>query len=277
METKTLTRIMTACLLMGITLIAAGCTTTTDTATPHTDGETTLTVFTAGSLKGAFTEIASQYETAHPGTDVVLNIDGTQALRAQVEQGARGDVFASANTKHMNALVAEGFMKNGTVTGFLENRVTIALPLSNPGDIQEIGDLATPGEKVLIGTPEVPVGSYARQVLDNLAADPAYGEEFTDAVMANVISEETNVNNIIAKLLIGEADAGFTYTSDVVTPAYCDKLTTIPIPDDYNIVARYPIGVLEETTHPEAAADFIAFVRSDTGGDILRTYGFTPL
>lgn len=277
MEKKTITRILTTCLLMGMALIAAGCTTTADTGTPSTHGKKTITVFTAGSLKGAFTEIATQYEADYPGTTVVLNIDGTQALRTQVEQGARGDVFASANTKHMDALMAEGLMKNGTVTNFLENRVTIALPVSNPGDIQEIDDLATPGKKVLIGTPEVPVGEYARQVLENMAEEPEYGQEYADAVMANVISEETNVNNIIAKLLIGEADAGFTYASDAITPAYADQLTTIPIPDEYNVIAHYPIGVLRESADPETAADFIAFIRSEEGGVILSSYGFTPI
>ncbi|WAI02298.1 molybdate ABC transporter substrate-binding protein [Methanogenium organophilum] len=276
MKTGKTALVLLACLMMGAVLLVAGCTTTSD-VTPSANAEKSITVFTAGSLKGAFTEMAAAYEDEHPGTTVVLNIDGTQALRTQVEQGARGDVFASANTKHMDALMAGGFMENDTVSGFLENRVTIALPVSNPGDIHGLADLSTPGEKVLIGTPEVPVGGYARQVLEKMAADPEYGENYTEAVMANIISEETNVNNIIAKLLIGEADAGFTYTSDVVTPAYADQLTTIPIPDEYNVVAHYPIGVLKESTDPETAEDFIAFVRSGPGGEILRTYGFEPL
>ncbi len=253
-------------------LLAAGCTTASDSVE-----DKSITVFTAGSLKGAFTEMADAYEEQNPGTTVVLNIDGTQALRTQVEQGARGDVFASANTKHMDALMAGGFMENDTVSGFLENRVTITLPVSNPGDIQGLADLAIPGEKVLIGTPEVPIGNYARQVLDKMAGDPEFGQDYEDAVMANVISEETNVNNIIAKLLIGEADAGFTYTSDAITPAYADQLMTITIPDEYNVIAHYPIGVLRESADPDTAADFIAFVRSEEGGVILSSYGFTPV
>lgn len=276
MKTCEITPVLITCLMIGVVLLAAGCTSTSD-VTPSADAAKSITVFTAASLKGAFTDMAAQYEDEHPGTTVVLNIDGTQALRTQVEQGARGDVFASANTKHMDALMAGGFMENDTVTRFLENRVTIALPASNPGDIHEPADLSTPGEKVLIGTSEVPVGGYARQVLEKMTADPEYGEEYMDAVMENIISEETNVNNIIAKLLIGEADAGFTYTSDVVTPAYADQLTTIPIPDEYNVIAHYPIGVLRESTDPETAADFIAFVRSGQGGEILRSYGFEPL
>jgi molybdate transport system substrate-binding protein len=271
-----LCRVLAAILLTAAVLCAAGCISApSGQASPYE--EETITVFTAGSLKGAFTDIAAAYEAQHPSTTVVLNIDGTQALRTQVEQGARGDVFASANTKHMNALMEGGFMDNATVTQFVENRVTVTLPASNPGTIDDLLDLATPGKKVLIGTPDVPIGGYTRQVLDRMAADPAYGQDYADAVMANVISEETNVNNIIAKLLIGEADAGFTYTSDAITPAYADQLTTITIPDEYNVIAHYPIGVLRESAEPDTAEDFIAFVRSDEGGDILRRYGFEPV
>lgn len=260
---------LAACMAICALLLAAGCTTTEE--------ETTITVFAAGSLKGSFTEISTAYEDDHPGTEVVLNIDGTQALRTQVEQGARGDVFVSANQKHMDALIGEGFMDNATVVDFVENRVTVALPASNPGTIADLSGLTKAGTKVLIGTPDVPIGSYAREVLESMAADPAYGEAYRDAVLANVVSEETNVNNIIAKLLIGEADAGFTYTSDVVTPAYADQLTTITIPDEYNVVARYPIGALRESAHPDTANEFIAFVLSEQGREILGRYGFDPV
>jgi len=271
------TTALIACMVIGAFLLVAGCTSTSQPTLSPTEEEKSITVFTAGSLKGAFTDMAAAYEEQHSGTKVVLNIDGTQALRTQVEQGARGDVFASANLKHMNALMGEGFMDNATVVDFVENRVTVALPASNPGNITELSDLSKAGTKVLIGTPEVPIGNYARQVLDKMAADTAYGQTYEDAVMANVISEETNVNNIIAKLLIGEADAGFTYTSDVVTPAYADQLTTITIPDEYNVVAQYPIGVLNESANPDTAEDFITFVRSEQGGEILQRYGFSPV
>jgi len=271
------TTALIACMVIGAFLLVAGCTSTSQPTLSPTEEEKSITVFTAGSLKGAFTDMAAAYEEQHSGTKVVLNIDGTQALRTQVEQGARGDVFASANLKHMNALMGEGFIDNATVVDFVENRVTVALPASNPGNITELSDLSKAGTKVLIGTPEVPIGNYARQVLDKMAADTAYGQTYEDAVMANVISEETNVNNIIAKLLIGEADAGFTYTSDVVTPAYADQLTTITIPDEYNVVAQYPIGVLNESANPDTAEDFITFVRSEQGGEILQRYGFSPV
>lgn len=267
----TYSRLMVACMI-GAFLIVAGC-----TSTPQDAGEKTVTVFAAGSLKGAFTEIAAAYEEQHPGREVVLNIDGTQALRAQIEQGARCDVFAAANQNHMDALMGKGFIENRSVVDFVENRVTVALPASNPGAIADLSDLGKTGAKVLIGTPDVPIGGYAREVLDAIAADPDYGQTYKEAVMANVISEETNVNNIIAKLLIGEADAGFTFTSDAVAPAYADRLTTITIPDEYNVVARYPIGALRESAHPETADEFIAFVRSEGGREILRSYGFDPV
>ncbi|HQN91341.1 MAG TPA: molybdate ABC transporter substrate-binding protein, partial [Methanoculleus sp.] len=145
-------------------LMAAGC-----TGTGETPEETTLTVFTAASLTGAFTDIARAYEAENPGIKVDLVFDGSQTLRTQIEQGANADIFVSASTKHMQALQNSGFMDNDTVSDFVGNSMALIVPIDNPANITGLADLAKPGVKIVIGTKDVPFGDYTRQVLDKLA------------------------------------------------------------------------------------------------------------
>ncbi|KLK89281.1 molybdenum ABC transporter substrate-binding protein [Methanoculleus sediminis] len=252
-------------------LLVAGCTTTEETP-----GETTLTVFTAASLTGAFTDIGKAYEAENENVRIDLVFDGSQALRTQIEQGANPDIFVSASTKHMKALQDGGFMDNGTVTPFLENNLALIVPADNPADINGLADLNRSGVKLVIGTKDVPFGDYTRQMLEKLAADPAYGEAYRETVMANVISEETAVSSVVPKLALGEADAAIVYKSDV-SKDDLEKVTRIDIPAGYNVKATYPLGILAESPGKAEAESFIAFVRGPDGSAILTEYGFDPI
>jgi molybdate transport system substrate-binding protein len=253
--------------------MVAGCTTTGETP-----GETTtLTVFTAASLTGAFTDIGKAFEAENEGVKVDFVFDGSQALRTQIEHGAAVDIFVSANMKHMNALQDGGFMDDDTVTPFLENSLALVTPADNPAGITGLADLANPGVKLVIGTKDVPFGDYTRQMLDNMAADPEYGEDYRDAVMENVISEETAVTSVMPKLMLGEADASIVYVSDISKDDR-DKLKRFDIPSEY-ITERpiYPLGILAESPHKAEAESFIAFVRGPDGSATLTDYGFDPI
>jgi molybdate transport system substrate-binding protein len=234
-----------------------------------------LTVFTAASLTGAFGEIGQMYED-ETGVHVAFNFDGSQALRTQIENGAYADVFASANNKHMNALKKMGLMNNSSVSIFTKNKISLIIPKENPAKISNLSDLAKPGVKIVIGTKEVPVGDYALQIIDKLANDSAYGPDFKKNVMANVMSQETTVNYVVTKVALGEADVGFAYVSDV-TEDLASKVDKIEIPDKYNVIAEYPIGMLSECKYPIQAQEFIDLVKSDNGSAVLEKYGFSPL
>ncbi len=259
------------CLILIAGLLVAGCTTTSDAA-----GETTLTVFTAASLTGAFTDIGRAYEAQNENVRVTFVFDGSQTLRTQVEQGANPDIFVSASTKHLQALQDGGFMDNSTVAPFLGNSLALIVPIENTAGITGLADLAKPGTKLVIGTRDVPFGDYTRQMLDKMAADPAYGDVYRDAVMTNVVSEEMAVSSVVPKLALGEADAAVVYKSDVSK----DDLTTvtrIDVPAEYNVVATYPLGILAASPHKAEAESFIAFVRGPDGSAILTGYGFDPI
>jgi molybdate transport system substrate-binding protein len=234
-----------------------------------------LTVFCGAGLTGAFNEIGQLYENTS-GLSVNFNFDGIPALRAQIEQGAYADVIVSANLKHMDSLMAEGYIDNDTVKIFAGNKVAIIVPNDNPANITDLTDLAKPGVKILMGTKDLPAGDYTLQVLDKLAADSKYGPAYKEAVMANVVSEETTVNRIVSKVAMGEADAGFAFISDV-SPQMVGKVTRIAVPDEYNAVGKFPLGMLKQSKHPKEAQSFIDLVMSEEGQAVLDKYGFIPV
>jgi molybdate transport system substrate-binding protein len=243
-------------------------------APPASSGDGTgLTVFAAASLTDAFNEIGEQFKQRNPGVTLEFNFAGSQQLRTQLEQGAVADVFASANAKEMKAAIQAGVVVSGTPATFVRNRLAVIVPKDNPGGIKELEDLSKPGLKIVLAAASVPVGGYALSSLDMLNAD--FGATFSRTVLANVVSYEDNVKQVVAKVQLGEADAGIVYTSDV-TPQVADKLIKLNIPDQYNVLATYPIAVLKSAPNAELAQAFMDFVLSDQGQTILQKWGFIP-
>ena len=234
-----------------------------------------LTVFCGAGLTGALSEIGGLYENT-TNMSIEFNFDGVPAMRAQIEQGAYADVLVSANLKHMDALKSEGFINNSTVEVFARNKVAIIVPNDNPANITGLKDLAVPGVKILMGTKDLPAGDYALQVLDRLAADPEFGQEYKESVLSNVVSQETTVNRIVSKIALGEADAGFAFISDV-SPEMIGKVTRISVPDKYNVIGDFPVGVLSQSKYPDEAQAFLDLMMSSDGQAILEKYGFIPV
>ncbi len=233
----------------------------------------TITVFAAASLTDAFLELGKEYEASQPGVKAQFSFAGSQILRTQLEQGAVADVIAFADQKNMELLITEGLVPENAPHNFATNHMTLILPKSNPGKVQNIADLARPGLKLILADSSVPAGGYARQVLNKLSLDPAYGKDFSARVLANLVSNETDVRQVVVKIELGEADVGIVYVSDAVAVR---KLVTIPIPDQFNIIAQYPIAILAHSPTPDLAAEFASYVLSSDGQAILAKWGFTP-
>jgi len=264
--------------------LAAACTsaaTPAPTAVPQSTtvptqapaSEQKLTVFAAASLTDAFNEIGEKFKQQNPGVTAEFNFAGSQQLRAQLEQGAVADVFASANTKEMNGAIQSDLVVSGTQKTFVRNRLAVIVPKDNPAGIKELKDLAKPGLKIVLAAPGVPVGGYALTALDKMNAD--FGATFSQTVLSNVVSQENNVKQVVAKIQLGEGDAGIVYSSDV-TPDAAAKVTKIDIPDKYNVLATYPIAVLKAAPQADLAAKFMAYVLSADGQAILAKWGFIP-
>jgi molybdate transport system substrate-binding protein len=232
----------------------------------------TLTVYAAASLTDAFTEMGEAFEASHPGVTVAFSFGGSQNLRTQIEQGAPADVFAPANTKEMDALVAGDFVDTDTPMVFLTNQLVVILPQANPAGIASLEDLAKPGLKLVLAAEEVPAGRYAREVLENLNA--VFGAEFKEEVLANVVSNEDNIRQAVTKVQLGEADASIVYVSDAIA---VPELQQIVIPAEMNVIAEYPIAPLVGSANTELANVFIDYLLSPEGQATLQKWGFTPI
>lgn len=261
-------------LLCTLFLAACGSTTTstTSTVTP-TPSPITLNVFAAASLTGSFTAIAAKYQQAHPNVVIKLNFAGSQILEQQIANGAAADVFASADLANMTKVSDAGLV--GVSQVFAKNRLTVITPASNPGHINTLHDLANKGVKVDIAAPTVPAGKYSLQVLAKMALSPQYGPAYVKAVKANFVSLETDVKAVVTKVQLGEVDAGYVYVTDAAVAK--DKVTMIPIPDIYNVIAQYPIAVTKGSTHAGDAQAFMQYILSKDGQDVLQQYGFIAI
>lgn len=236
----------------------------------------TLNVFAAASLTEAFGKLGPQFEAEHPGVTVVFNFAGSQQLAQQLADGAPADVFASANQKQMDAAIASGRIANNQALPFVTNQLVVIVPTDNPANLTTLQDLAKPKLKLVLAAAEVPVGLYALDFLDKATQDAAFGATFKDDVLKNVVSYEANVKAVLTKVVLGEADAGIVYGSDV-TGTSAAAVQQIAIPAALNVIASYPIGTLQNSANPDSAAAFVAYVLSPAGQATLAEFGFTPL
>lgn len=218
-----------------------------------------LTVFAAASLSSAFRSLAEAYEEGEGDTRVLLNLAGSQTLAAQILEGAPADLFASANPAQMRRVAEAGMLADPPVT-IATNALAIAVEPGNPRKISGLRDLAAPDLSVVLGAPGVPVGDYARRAVEAAGVD------------VRPASLETDVKQVLAKVSLGEADAGIVYETDV--QAAGDAVEGIPIRPTVNQLARYRMAVLKRSTRPVASRGFLDFVRSAEGREILGRHGF---
>jgi molybdate transport system substrate-binding protein len=234
-----------------------------------------LTVFAAAAFTEAFQQMKARLEESNPALSITLSFASSTQLRAQLEQGARADVFASADEKQMD-LAREAGLLAGEPAVFARNRLVVILPRDNPAGIETLQDLARPGVKLDLVNENAPAGAYARQLLRQASDASALGADFEQRALANVVSEEENVKQVVAKVRLGEADAGICYVSDV-TPEAAPDLVTIDIPDDLNPMAIHLIAVLKDAGDPALARAFLDYVLSAEGQAILQAQNFIPV
>jgi molybdate transport system substrate-binding protein len=238
------------------------------------DAHAPLTVFAAASLTDAFRELGRRLEQERPGLTVTFNFAGSQQLAVQLEQGAAADVFATADQRWMSYAQEHGLVA-GDPQVFTRNRLVVIVPKTNPARIAGLADLARRGTKIVLAVEAVPAGKYSREALHNLASASGFPANYDTRVLANVVSQEDNVKAVVSKVQLGEADAGIAYRSDI-TPAVSRYVRAFDIPDQYNVVASYPIALVKAAKNQEAAEAFISLVVGEEGQRVLRQNGFFP-
>jgi molybdate transport system substrate-binding protein len=224
-----------------------------------------IRVFAAASLADAFRALAAEVEKT--GLRVELNLAGTQVLRTQIEQGAPADVYAFADLEDAEELAARGHVQPPRV--FARNVLCVVTPAGRPR-VNALAELARPGVKVVLAAPTVPAGRYALEALDKLEKSGGLGAGYKARVQANVVSQEANVRQVLAKVALGEADAGFVYVTDAVSQA---RVKALPIPEPSNVVALYGIGLVRAGASAEARA-FVQAVLGAAGRRALQAQGF---
>lgn len=261
MRRTTLTVVATAGLLMAgcgspSTPAVSPATASAGSSSPALSG--TVNVFAAASLKEAFTQLGRQFEAAHAGTKVVFNFGPTSGLATQINQGAPADVFASASTKNMDQVVAAG--SAASPTNFASNVMQIAVPPNNPAGVTQLSDLARSEVKVALCQAAVPCGATAAKV-------------FTSAKLTvTPVTSEVDVKSVLAKVTLGEVDAGLVYVTDV--RAAGAKVKGIVIPADVNASTQYPIATLTKAPNKATAQAFTDYVLSADGASVLTAAGF---
>ncbi len=236
---------------------------------PATGG---LTILGAASLKGVLDKAKTEYEAANPATTLTISTDSSSALETQIEQGAPADVFLSADTTNPKKLVDGGFA-SGAATVFAGNKLTVIIPTDDPGGVSTPADLAKPGIKVIAAGDEVPITKYATQLVASLAKESGYPANFVDAYNANVVSKEDNVKAVVAKIELGEGDAGIVYVTDA---AASDKVEALDVPDTANVPATYAGVVVKASPNQDAASKFLDWFAGPDGQAILSSFGFLP-
>jgi len=245
-------RLMLLCVLLAALVAGSAAATASRSASGRVTG---ITVYAAASLTDVFPKIDSgpKYSFA-----------GSNTLAAQITLGAPADVFASANTTLPAQLFAKGLVQKPVV--FTRNRLVLIVPTANPADIHSVYDLSKPGIKLVIAAAAVPVGSYTLQVLKQMGLT---------SVLSNVVSRESDVRDVLAKVALGEADAGFVYSTDARTVP--GKVTVIKVPAWAQPKVTYSMAVVSASGNQAAAARFIQEVLSKAGQKAMLSYGFLPI
>ena len=250
--------------LAAVCLVCCGSTpgpATGSTATPDTVLGA-INVFGAASLTAAFKDEGTAFQTEHPNASVTFNFAGSASLVTAINNGAPADVFASADQANMDKVVNAG---NATSqpANFATNKLQVVVPAGNPKGIKGLADLANPGTVVILCAPAVPCGNYANQALTKAG------------VKVTPKSLEQDVNAVVSKVSLGEADAGIVYVTDV--KAAGTRVQAVDIPDVQNVIASYPMATIKGGANPRGGAAFIDFVLSVPGQAILARYGFSKV
>jgi molybdate transport system substrate-binding protein len=219
-----------------------------------------VTIFAASSLVDGFSAIGDKMKKSNPGVRFTFNFGSSSTLATQITNGAPADVFASADETNMQKIV-DAQLADGVPTAFASNRLEIAVAAGNPKKIAGLADLARADLVLILAAPTVPAGKYALDALGKAG------------VVAKPASLEVDVRAVLNKVSLGEADAGIVYVTDVKSAA--SRVTGVEIPDQYQVIARYPVVVVKGTKNGALAHRFVDYLISPAGQGVVGDFGFS--
>lgn len=217
------------------------------------DDREPLVVLAAASLTASLDELEQAYEREHADVDVRLSFAGSQVLVSQLRQGVPADVVVTADEPTLRTVAA----LVGPPVLVARNQLALVTAPGNPRGIRSLADLARAGTTVVLAGPTVPVGRAARAALSAARVD------------VRPVSEEPDAGAVVARVRLGEADAGIAYVTDLRGP----DVAGTPLP---GTSTTYPAAPVLDSAHREQADRFVAFLRSAPAQEVLRAAGFLP-
>ena len=248
--------------------MAAGMSAGSVQAAAAEDASGDLYVFIAASLSNAMEDIQKDFNKEYPDVNILFNADSSGTLQTQIEEGSRCDVFFSAATKQMDALVDEELADKDSVD-LLENKVVLIKPKDGETKVTGFENI-TDAENIALAGEDVPVGQYSREIFKNLGIE--------DDINKMEINEGKNVTEVLASVSEGSNEIGVVYAPDAAS-----------VGDKVDIIAEAPAGSLEtpvlypaglivdsEASDSESAAAkaFLEYLQTDGAMKVFEEYGF---
>ncbi|MGM0509362.1 MAG: molybdate ABC transporter substrate-binding protein [Fusobacteriota bacterium] len=229
-----------------------------------------ITLFSAASLTEVMNEMKDEFKKEYPEYDINISYAGSNTLAQQIKEGAKFDIYFSANKKYANELFKLGLTKNSNK--FVSNRLIIAVPKKNM-KVKNLYDLGNSDINIAVAGNNVPVGRYTKLMLERVASDKDYGKPFLKKVNKNIVSKDVDVKSVVSKLELNVVDAGIIYKTDI-NQYNNDKLREIKIDDKYNIKAEYFYGISSKTDKTDITDAFSKFIFSKKGKEVFLKYKF---
>lgn len=256
-------------LALAFLLILTACTPQA-TASPSSP----LSIMAATSLSECMKQFEAEFQKATPDVTLSFSFGPSHQLAQQILNGANADLFLSADDRSVQTLIEQGDIAPENSGQFIANRLLV---IANPhSPVVRLLDLSKAGVKIVLASQETPAGKYSQQLLDKLSTPNNLGVSYKEQVLKNVVSYENTIRSVMAKVELGEADAGIVYQSDVY-PSSIGKVRQILIPDSLNITAVYYYGILNTTSRQEEARKFVELLLSEKGQNIFQGCGFLPI
>lgn len=251
---------MMGTMMLGTTMVSA----------EETEVKGEVYAFIAASLKNAMEEIQTNFNETYPDVEILYNPDSSGTLQTQIEEGARCDIFFSAATKQMDALVEEGLADGDSVVDLLENKVVLIKPKDGKTKVTGFENITDAANLALAGE-SVPVGQYSREIFENLG--------ITDEVNNMEINEGKNVTDVLTSVSEGSNEVGIVYATDAASVADSVDIIAEAPEGSLNTPVLYPVGLVEdkEASDEDAAAvaAFFEYLQSDEAIAVFEKYGFT--
>lgn len=226
-----------------------------------------LTIHAAVSLTDALKELAPSYEKAS-GDKLSFNFGGSSVLAKQIQEGAPGDVFFSADEAKMDTLEKAGLLQPGTRENLLGNTLVVVVPTDSALQIASPVALTGPEiKKIAVAEPgSVPAGVYTKEYLTKLG--------LWEKILPKVVPTE-NVRAALAAVESGNVEAGTVYKTDAQISRKVKIAYEAPAAEGPKII--YPLAALKESRNPAAAKKLLSFLGGDEARTVFKKYGFVVI